>query len=50
MMKMVLLEDLSGTGMQHKLEVVGLETRIWVLFFSLKIYNSREDKLCNMLF
>lgn len=32
MMKMVLLEeDLSGTGMQHRLEVVGLEARTWVL-------------------
>lgn len=33
MMKMVLEEDLSGTGMQHRLEVVGLEARTWVLFF-----------------
>lgn len=32
-MKMALLEDICGTRMQHKLEGVGLEARIWLLFF-----------------
>ena len=41
MTKMALLEDMSGTGMQHRLEGVGLEARTWMLFFPPKICNSR---------
>lgn len=33
MMRMALLEGISSTGMQHRLEVVGLDARTWVLFF-----------------
>lgn len=49
-MKMVLL-DVSGTGMQHRLQGVGLRQELgYCSPPPLKISNSREDKLFYMLF